>query len=384
MTSKKITGYVNDDNRRVFSQYIAGGVEAIRQSNNSRWSFSFSDNFIFSKFKENQLETYKFLSKSRDFRNTINAGLQYQASKKFSFGVNAGFSIFHNAYSGASETHVTPKAGAQILWVPSNKAVFRANYTLYTQYPPLTKLQDYGLFTDSLMYYEGNPLLKPSLNHEFTLSGTFFNCLSIEGRYYRTPNSICDYYSSVYGVLPSGINSPYTRISPVNIGKNVWSVNLTYSNFFGKHWMIAISAKIIGNKFQYKDSHTNKVLPEYNWFVMYQCLGGTLQCYLSGGMQSYSLFTPQSSQWCLDDGYALAISKTFFKNKLQIQGMWYMPFHLSNGKWHGGISSPSYVSRYWADNQSRKNNMLQLSVLYRFNGGNSVKKYNRQTGTVEL
>ena len=86
---------------------------------------------------------------------------------------------------------------------------------------------------------------------------------------------------------------------------------------------------------------------------------------------------------CLDL-YALSVSKFLFNNRLQLLGMWYIPLHLTDGGAHGGITSPSYCTRYWADNNFRVNNMFQISVLYRFNGGKSVKKYDRQSETVDI
>lgn len=94
--------------------------------------------------------------------------------------------------------------------------------------------------------------------------------------------------------------------------------------------------------------------------------------------------SPQTDMWCTDEGNAVAVSKTFMNQRLQLLGMWYIPAYFSNGRMHGGVTSGSYNVRYWANNQSRKSNMCQISIVYRFHGGNSVKKYNRQSEAVEL
>lgn len=378
------TGYTNIDNREILSRYFTGGVEMKRFSSNNKLIFSLSDDFIKSDFSEERLETGNRLSESKDFRNTFSGSVQFQGSRSFSIGLNAGISVFRNSFNTDSETHVTPKAGVQLMWSVSRNLLVRMNYAMTTQYPPLSQLQDYGQFTDSLMYTYGNPYLKPALNHEFSFSATIFNNFTVEGRYNRFTNSIMDCYSAAEGEIPSGSYTYYTRQGSINATKNLWSVNLTYYNFFGRHWQIAFTGKVVGHRAEFRSLTSSKILPEYSWFVLYQIMNGSWQFYLSGGMQSYSIITPQSKQWCLDDGTALSVSKMLFKNRLQILGMWYIPFHITDGNWHGGVNSESYNVRYWADNQSRKNNQFQITILYRFSGGKSVKKYNRSGGTVEI
>lgn len=381
---RRSSGYENIDNRKVLSKYVSGGMEASRQSSNSKWMFSLSDNFIFTNYRENRLGTDRKLSGNKSFRNTFNGAVQFQGSDKLSFGLNAGFSVFRNSYKGESDTHVTPKAGAQMMWMPSNKMLMRFNYKVSTQYPSLSRLQNYGQFIDSLMYNVGNPRLKPALNHNLSLSATIFNSVTIEGRYNRMSNSILEYLTPEYGEIPSGAETYYTQCGSVNGTRDSWSVNLTYNKAFGTHWQMSLTGSVVGHSAEYRGVKSSKILPEYSWFVLYQIMNGSLQFYLSGHMQSLSVITPQTKNWCLDDGNALAVSKMLFNNRLQILGMWYIPVHFSDGKWHGGVTSESYRTRYWADNQFRTDNMFQISILYRFNGGKSVRKYNRHSEAVEL
>lgn len=376
--------YSYSDNRDVASQYFSGAVEAKRYSNDSRWLLSLSDNFIVSNYNERRAETLNPLSDSHDFRNTVTADVQFVGSRTLSIGGNVGFSVFRNSYSGDTDIHVTPKGGLQAMWNPSNKLAMRLNYTVGTQYPPLSSLQNYGQFTDSLIYTTGNPALRPGVNHEVVLSSTFLNSLTLEGRYTHNANSIFRYYEPKEGVVPSGANTYFTENSPVNGTYNIWSVNLTYTKQFGKRWMASATGKIVGNKASYGMFSNSKVLPEYSWFILYQIPERSWQFYLSGSMQSYSMITSQIKQWSLDDGMAISVSKTMLQNRLQIVGMWYLPVHLSDGRWHGGLTSESYITSYWANNQFRKNNLCQLSIVYMFNKGNNVRKYNRASESIQL
>ncbi len=378
------SGYHNTDNRKVSSQYFTGGLEAKRQSNNQKWIFTLSDDFILSNFKEDRAETGNRLSESNDFRNTFNASADYQVNNKLSLGFNAGFSVFRNSYNTASDTHFTPKAGFQAMWIPSDNVFMRLNYSASTRYPALSGLQDYGQFTDSLMYSSGNPELKPSLIHDISLTATFLKSISIEGRYTHTSDGVFSHFSPAFGMIPSGATTYYTMSLPVNGTKDRWSVNLTYSKAFGPHWQLSLTGTLVGERAKYGDDVTSKVLPQYDWYVLYQTMKGSLQFYLSGAMIQTTYITPQSDIRDCVDVYALSVSKFLFNNRLQILGMWYIPIHLTEGGAHGGITSPSYSTRYWADNNFRFNNMFQISIQYRFNGGKSVKKYNRNSETVDI
>lgn len=383
-STDRSSGYQITDNRNISSRYFTGGLEAKRQSDNQKWIFTLSDDFILSSFKEDRTETGNRLSDSNDFRNTFNASADYQINNKLSLGFNAGSSVFRNSYNTASDTHFTPKAGFQATWIPSDNVFIRLNYATSTRYPALSRMQDYGQFTDSLTYTSGNPGLKPSLIHDISLTATFLKSISIEGRYTHTSDCVFSYFVPAYGVIPSGASTFYTRNGSVNGTSDRWSVNLTYSKAFGQHWQISLTGTLIGERAKYGDDASSKVLPQYDWYVLYQTMKGSLQFYLSGYMEQKAYISPQSCLWNSTDLYALSVSKFLFNNRLQLLGMWYIPLHLTDGGAHGGITSPSYSTRYWADNNFRVNNMFQISVLYRFNGGKSVKKYNRDSETVDI
>lgn len=380
----KSTGYTLTDGRRIISQYFAGGVQASRYLFGHKWVMSLSDNIILAKYNEERALSGLSLSKSNDFRNTFNASIQYVGSNKFNASINAGLTVFRNSYDNISDTRITPKMGAMLMWTPSDNASFRLNYTLSTSYPSLSALQGYGQFTDSLMYSIGNPTLKTILNHDISLSATFLNSLTFSANLNHHNNAIFGYYTPQEGEIATGDYTYYTRSSFINGANTQWSINLTYTRQLGKHWQVSLTGTAKGYEDEYGNDKVSKVLPEYNWYVMYQLMKGTMRIYLSGSMTHYSYFTPQSDIWFLDEGNALAVEKYFLGDKLSLTAMWYIPFYFTDGKYHGGIDSPSYKKHYWGDNQSRKNNMFSIAVLYRFNGGKSVKRYNRDSESVEL
>lgn len=378
------SGYELNDNRKIHSRYFSGGAEANRYMFDNKWLLSLTDNVIVTNYTSKRLETKEKLSESSDFRNTFNASMQFNGNDKLSASVNAGLTLFRNSYNGKSDTHVTPKFGAMAMWFPSKGTIIRFNYTLSNSYPPLSALQDYGQFTDSLMYSVGNPNLKTSLNHDLSLSTTFFNSLTLSARFNHSANAVLDYYTTCEGEIPSGAYTYYTQNGMVNGSNTTWSVNLTYSKTLDPHWQISATGTAKGYIAKYGRDKTSKVLPEYDWYVMYQLMGGSLQFYLSGHMTNLSYFTPQTDFWLHSGANALSAQKYFLNDKLSVMAMWYIPFNFFDGKNHGETNSESYKRYYRANNQKRFYNMFSVAVVYRFNGGKSVKKYDRDNETVEL
>ena len=377
------SGYTLYDPRDITARYWVVKAEG-GHFIHPKWYLNLSESFLSATYSEHRPQTGTELSSTRDIRNTLEGSLSWFAGQKGSLSVNAGLSIFRNDYGSMHATHVTPRAGLQAMWAPSSKVFMRLDYRLSSVYPSLSSLQDYGQFTDSLMYSSGNPLLKPNMTHEVTLSATFLQRISMEARYIRTADAIYNYFQGAYGLLPSGTEAPYTVMEPINGNGDQVKFNLSYSDQFGPHWMVSASAGMSWMRASYSSSASSHILPNASWYALYQIPSCTLQIYLSGGLNPHMTVTPQTDMWSLDDGYALSVSKTFFSNRLQIMAMWMMPFHFTSGRTHGGISSDSYAVSYWANNQFRIDNKLQLSLVYRFNGGQKVRKYNRQSESIEI
>lgn len=377
------SGYTLNDQRRIKARYGTAAAEASRYVGN-KWYLTLSNRFVTSEYSAKQVQTGELLSETHDIRNTFDASLQWFISRKVSMGVNAGLSVFSNGYEGLQSTHFTPQGGVQAMWQPSQKVLLRLDYRLNSQYPSLSSIQDYGQFTDSLIYFRGEPTLKPALTHQLSLSATLLQKISIETRYIHISDMLFNYYGSAFGSLPSGQEAPYVLIKPVNGSSDKWSMNLSYADSFGSHWLVSVSMGANYTRASFADNHSSRMFPNYSWYAVYQTLGNTLQIYLSSNLRSNLVIGPQTDMWELEDGYALCLSKTFFRQRLQVLAMWTLPFHITSGRWHGGTQSEAYTLKTLANNQFRTDNNIQLTLVYRFQGGQSVKKYNRQSESVEI
>ena len=377
------SGYHLDDARKVSANYWTARADAGRYVH-PKWYLTLSEGIVVSRYEECRQESGEKLSESNDIRNTFEASIGWYGSNIAYFSVNAGFSFFRNNYNGLHSTHISPRAGFQGLWKPSEKAYFRFDYRMSSQPPSLNAIQDYGQFTDSLIYTAGNPRLKPSLVHNVSLSGTFFQKLTFSASYIYTTDDIFYLYNPAEGYLPSGAYSPYACLRPFNGSTGYWKLNLSYSDKFGPHWMVSANVGVMGRRCTMGSESNRRVLPTAEWYAMYQTLGNTLQVYLSGSLRGNMAIGPQQDLWSMTDGYSLCVSKTFMHNRIQCLVLWHVPLHFTSGEDHGGIDSKSYVYNYNNNNQFRDNNNLMFTLVYRFKGGESVRKYNRQSTSVNI
>ncbi len=378
------SGYMLEDNRTVRNRYLALSADVTRWLADQKWMISLADDFVKSDFDDRRKESNLCLSSSNDLRNTLNFSTQFLPDSRFSLGANVGFAVMKNKYLELSESHLTPCYGAQMSWRPNERVFLRANYSAKVAFPALSTIQNLTTFTDSLVSYTGNPDLRPTLTHEASLNLSLLNMINLSGQFSHAGNTVSSIVEAAYGQLPTGATTDYASFRYQNSSSTYWKVNINFYKDVHAHWQISANAGVEGRAASYKDYKESLILPTYDWYVMYHALQGSLQVILSGSMTPNVVISPQMKMWNTEDVFALAVTKYLFNYRLQLLAMWQLPLHICSGKWHGGLKSQPYVTQYWGSNQWRHNNSLQFSFVYTFNGGQSVKRYNRQSVTVDI
>lgn len=378
------TGYSLINERDVESNFINGGMDATHTSCDNKWWFTISEYFSFSNYLSERTKTGAFLSSSHDFRNNLSVSALFQPSKNFSLSMGVGFQIFSNRYNDKTATHVTPKGSVNIMWKPSKKATLRFNYSMIVTNPGLSYLQDYGQFTDSLTYSIGNPDLKPYTGHTASLTATLSNSLTIQAHYNRRTNAIFPIYAPEEGEIPSGSYTYYSKMTYVNAISENWRLNVSYNKSFIKHWQLSITGYVSGYKARFQEYIQDRIVPEASMNLLYYCMNGSFRVMLQYQTGSMSEVSPQTNWWQYQDKLFLSIQKTFCKGKLFLSMLYGVPAHIVGGRRHGGLTSESKITRYWSDNSTRTNNLLNFVIQYRFSGGNKVKKYSRISEDVEI
>lgn len=372
-----------DDFRHISSNFLWGGMDASRGFFKSKLILSLSDYATWIKYREEDYTTRQFLSSSNNFRNRFMASLQYSPSRNWSIGADAGLNIAHSGSGSIYSTHVTPRLGMNAMWT-SSKIMVRLNYLASTRNVPLSQQQDFGTFTDSLIFREGNPDLSPALTHRINAMVNILRVFTISGQYTRTSNAIFEIATAGYGLRPDGNEGDFALFSYQNASSSSWKGNISFNKTFRKKWTLSLSASIRREEASFENLSEAKTIPEYDWYLMYNNNTYALQAYLSSSLQTSLVVTPQQLGWSQYDGYSLSVVKFLFSYKLQIVAMWRLPFRFIKDPYRSDFKSPAYVSYLSADSYLRSENQLALTLVWRFSGGKKTRKYDRQSESVDL
>ncbi|MDE5714319.1 MAG: outer membrane beta-barrel protein [Muribaculaceae bacterium] len=372
-----------EDNRQVRSDIFWGGASVTKRFAERKLSLTLSDYVTVVDYRERALATGNPLSSSRDTRNRFTASLQYTPVRNFSVGVNAGANVIRSVSDGEGITRVTPRLGVNAMWSHS-KVTVRFNYRTVTGYPTLAQQQGYGTFTDSLVYRSGNPTLSPSRSNIVEGSVNLFGLLTVGGGYTHVKDAIFDIAGAAEGLRPDGLEGDYVYYQYKNARSRSWRANVTYTQTFRQKWTVSATVSAEGKKASYGGQSLSKVLPNYDWYVMYNNEKSALQLYLSSQMSPDFAVTPQQISWARVDMYSLAVVKFLFSYRLQLVAMWRLPFHIWDDPYRSRMISPALTVRSGYDTYDRYNNQLVFSVTWRFKGGNKTRKYNRSEESVDL
>lgn len=153
------------------------------------------------------------LSNNYEFNNVSNApGISFRFNRKkvnLSFGTAAAFTNYmqKDLTNGTDRSYhfVNHSPRLNFIYKIKNSESIRFNYNGNSNAPSLNQLQPIPNNTDPLNIYVGNPLLKPSFNHRFSLSYSTYKTLKERGmwaavNYNFTQNAFVQFSEFVQGI----------------------------------------------------------------------------------------------------------------------------------------------------------------------------------------
>lgn len=383
LSSVERSSFRIEDNRHLANDFVWGGIDLSRSFLDSRLGLTLSDHATWTRYTEMGIPDGNLLTSSKDFRNALTAGIQYNPAWNWGIGADIGFNIINSSYADGKSTNVTPRFGLNAMW-SSSKVMVRLNYTASTFYPTLAQQQDFGRFTDSLIYSAGNPNLKPNLYHRISAMVNILRNLTISGEYCYSSNMIYNIAGTREGVRPDGINGYYVAFQPHNGRLSNWKANVTYNKTFNRKWTVSVSASVDGRRTVYENERKSRILPSYNWYLMYNSGRHAFQAYLSSSLESGLAISPQSVSWTRSDSYALSLVKFLFSHRLQIVAMWTMPIHMIKKSNRSELISKGYHRVSENDRYRRDDNQINLTLVWRFQGGSKTRSYSRRNESINI
>lgn len=372
------SGFVMEDNRRKTTDFAWGGGNISRISPNHKWMFSASNYLYYTNYTETRIGG-SFLTNSKNWQNKTILSAQFIPDKKWSLAAKGGVEIRNNSSDGEKKVHFTPILGASASYSANQNLAFRLNYTTTVTPPTLSQQQNYGQFTDSLIWQQGNPLIAPTSTHDVQLYASLFRFLNMSLRYNYSHNAIWNMATTGDGLRPDGLTGPYVNYTWNNYNAHLLQFNISLYKSFGKHWDASMSAKGSWHRVKAQAGQHSSFCPYVQLYGSYYL--NSLRMVLSYYIEKKPYITPQQFSMDTSDAWALAILKTF--KDWEITVLYFLPLHFTDGKIHDTFNSAPLKIESLQNDRFRNDNAIQLTITYRFQGGKSVRKYNRPTESVQ-
>ena len=378
------TGFSLTDDRDVVNSYVWGGADASRWFANNKFMLQISDYITVSDYKEETPLLKALLSRSSNLYNNALVSMWWMASQRVSLGLAAGIGTQRQAVAGLpSNTYTSPRVAVAAAGIVNNNLSLRFNYDMSSIMPPISMVQNYGQFTDSLMWQGGNPDLKPSLNHTFRLVAYIMKWLTVSGSLTLGHNQFYNIYLPGYGLIPGGGETYYAESTFANGTSTSWNINATLNVPVGKKFRIMGDVGVSGVRGSWNSYSSDKALPSGSVGLSYTPTNNW-NIVFSENISSSLNISPQQKQWGTSDFMTLYVGRYLLKRNLQVALSWFLPVHLLNCETKGGIRSDIYRTTVCDNNIRRENNTLMLQIVYSLQRGKAVRKYQRQEGTVNL
>ena len=302
-------------------------------------------------------------------------------------------SIGHNTASiGGRTEHIHVRSNGvgenQLVWSVSamywhkltEKNWIRINYDYSISHPNQSQTSGHGYFTDSLSWSGGNPFLQPSVSHQWKVWFDAWWCFNAQAGITYAPNTITGISELRHGLLPSGIEGDYVASTFVNSRYLSPWVSVSFTKRFAKDFVYKADALLALPSAKYEDFRQRGKEFSFKTSLQYYSRKYKLTTYLSYELNDNKLVTPQTySTNCKDDLLYLSIDKTFFHDRLSLNFLVISPVKWGNGIEKTCVVSPAIQStNYFNSWKSNNRGALQLTLVYRFMGGKSVREYERE------
>lgn len=376
-------GYRSADYRNHSYGYFWGGFDLYRTFDNNRWQFSLSDYITAVNKKEALSGSGTTVSDNSSIQNNLLASVMFSPTRSFSAVVNAGAFYYRNKSLETRTNDWAPRVDVNLFWRPSQAFTARFNYSLQSSMPGLMAISSYGQFTDSLEYQSGNPALKATDSHRVSLNLTLLQCLTLSAYYTNIDNYIANIASAGFLPLADGGTMPYVFNRYENGDLDRWQFGIRYRKRLWKCLDVSAQANLHGCIARYGQYRQEKWTPSADLIVSYRNASLGLAAHFSYVIFNTLSVTPQSKTWGTEDGFSLAVEKNFWKDRLNLMFMWFPPLQLLDGDKNGVTRSPAMELTTWSNDTYRRNNMLSVAISLRFNGGEKVRTYRRNTSELQ-
>ena len=349
--------------------YYKGTVDAVF-SPNDRLSvdFGYSGTWAFYRFTQGNAPSPIRGSTSDENRQNVFSYLDYAFNDKLSGRIGLAFESIHIDDKTTSTTYNQLLPLASLNYIPSQNVQISADYSAKMEYPKLYQLSPIGYNLDERMVFQGNPGLKPSLNHEVNLQAVLWQNLILAGLYQSSKHAISDYYCHEDGLYQqSFVNSRHSALAFAimhdwNINKYItWSNSLQYS-----HENISWHSH---------KNHANNVKFSSDWSYYINPLKTRVM--LSYSREMYKMPLLQGYEQQGQDIWMLSLFKTFWHDRINVSLTYLPPIRLGIRENQQRIIDTDFYKEHQRLNLKTYDNLILLRVGFRLQNNKNFRIKNQ-------
>ena len=345
--------------------YYKGTVDAIfRPHEKVSLDFGYTGTWAIYRFAQRNFPG----TKSNENRQNVFSYIDYTFNEQLSARAGLAFESIHIDDKATSNTYNRLLPAASLNYILSQNVQLSADYSTRMEYPKLSQLSPIGYNLDERMIFQGNPALKPDLQHELNLQAVLWQSLIVDANYRYSGHAISDFYSHEDDLYQqSWVNAKHSALTFLvmhdwNIIKHLtWSNSLQYTH-----------ENISWEKYK---NHTDNV--KFSSDLTYYINPLKTRLTMSYSRMMYKVPLLQGYEQREQDLWALSLFKTFWHDWINVSLTWVPPIRLGVRENQQRIIDTDFYKEHQRLNLKTYDNLVLLRVGFRLNNDKRFRVKNQ-------
>jgi len=307
-----------------------------------------------------------------EFRNNVFGYGTYKISSKLS--LKGGMAV-ENSMTSSTEQNQNfwiYRPHFDLLYKPHKMVNFRLKYRATSNYPTLEQLNPKEIYLDNFSVQKGNPALRPSKTHNYSIKASALQGLVSAEVYFKNSD---DYIAPIGTLRADGIFENNFK----NIGGFVQKgIKGSLLIPFGKSLIWQNSVNIFSSEISY-ENNTNK-FTDWSGETQLIYINEKHNFYTGVLMQKSNIkrINPQGYTQNENDFWAFLIQKSLFKDKGSVTLLYLMPINFGVDYTFENSITTQHYSQVSTTNFDIIKNVIMVQMSYRFQRGKDIKKIDRK------
>lgn len=368
----KSSGYswINNTHRNMDHTWFQADANRRFLSEKLYWSITY--NHFWRKYLQTLPQNEEVLNKNELRNHDLCTYLSYDFNQNLSLYAALGVKPTSVSYFSNKDNYLDIYGKAGIFTRFLKYFWGRIDYSCNMKNPSLDQTTQYGYYADTLIWQEGNPLLRTSLEHSLRCKLNVLGFATLSCDLYHSPRNIC--YVSELKLKGSG-----THIvrAPQN-GNHTYA--LTNLNVNMNNPLFLLEANI---GYHYKRAEFGIYKTSANGFsgdvqLGYELHKNNITCMLNYKWGRKHSLSPQTLQSVDTDRLLIGIYKVCCKGNLMMELTYSLPFSFSSQQSKYYTITPFYEKVYEQSQKDVMRNILHFGLSYRIQGGKSIRQYKKE------